>query len=203
MTPEQLAAACQIPLLRAAVWAPLLAQVIARWRIARVPQFVAQCCHESGGFARTEENLSYSAWRIASVWPKRFPRGLMDAAPYERKPELLANFVYANRLGNGGVASGDGWRYRGRGLVQLTGRSNYAEYSKAAGFDFLTHPDRLSADYHYAADSAGWFWATHQLDALSDVTDLTLAVNGGTNGLDDRLAITARAAQVFGDGGAA
>jgi putative chitinase len=202
MTPEQLAAACDINPLRAAVWAPLLAQAVARWKIQRVPQFVAQCCHESRHFSRLEEDLSYSAERMLAVWPRRFT-GLADAEQYARKPRLLANRVYANRLGNGGPESNDGWQYRGRGLLQLTGRANYSQYAVAAGYDVITNPDRIAQDWHLAADSAGWFWATHQLDALSDITAITRAVNGGTVGLDHRAAMTVKAMQVFGDGGAA
>lgn len=202
MTPEQLAAACEIPLLRAAVWAPLLAATVQRWRIARVPQFVAQCCHESIGFSRLEENLSYSAERMLAVWPRRFT-GLADAEQYARKPRLLANKVYANRLGNGGPSTDDGWQYRGRGLLQLTGRANYSQYAVAAGYDVITNPNRIAQEFPLAADSAGWFWAAHQLDALSDITAITRAVNGGETGLDHRAAMTVKAMQVFGDGVAA
>ncbi|WP_226986797.1 glycoside hydrolase family 19 protein [Chlorobaculum tepidum] len=141
-----------------------------------------------------EEKLSYSAARLMKVWPKRFPT-LAIAEKYERNPEKLANYVYANRIGNGPESSGDGYRFRGRGLIQLTGRSNYESASKALGIDLLNHPDQLT-EPAVAAMSAAWFWASHGLNELADdrtgdndledFTTITKIINGGTVGLQER-----------------
>src|SRR6266481_4067159 len=125
-----------------AAWVAPLNSALSRFDITdrrRAAAFLAQVAHESSELTHLIENLSYSAARLIQVWPRRFPT-LKKARTYERNPEKLANYVYASRLGNGDEASGDGWRYRGRGLIQLTGRSNYASCSTATGIDLLQSP---------------------------------------------------------------
>ena len=167
----------------AAHYAPVLAAELPAFAIhtpARVAAFLAQCHVESAGFARLSENLSYgSAERLCAVWPSRF-RGLAAARPYVRAPERLANRVYAGRLGNGAEASGDGWRFRGRGLKQLTGRANYSAAGQALGRPYLEQPD-LVARPHDAVRTACWFWRANGCNALADAGDLdaiTRRING-------------------------
>lgn len=172
---------------------------------ARIASFLAQTGHESGQFNRLVENLNYKAARLMAVWPKRFP-DLAFASQYELNAEKLANYVYANRIGNGPEASGDGYRYRGRGILQLTGRSNYAAASKVLGHDLLADPDALLTPA-IAAMSAAWFWQSHGLNALADdnaddndIEDfiaITKKINGGTAGLQERLALFKTIAQAL------
>jgi putative chitinase len=157
----------------------------------RLAHFLAQCGHESGGFRATQENLNYSAKGLNGIFKKYFPT-LDSALPYERKPEKIANKVYANRMANGSEASGDGYRFRGRGYIQLTGKDNYTQFGKAIGEDILSNPDVVSGKY--ALLSAAWFWSKNGLNNLSDggandavVTTITKRVNGGTIGLPDRI----------------
>jgi len=135
-----------------------------------------------------EENLNYRAETLMKLWPKRFPtREIADQ--YARNPKKIANKVYSGRMGNRDEASGDGWRFRGRGAIQLTGHSNYYHASQACGVDFVKEPD-LVATPQYAALTAGWFWNTHKLNRFADVRDwtgLTKRINGGIIGLDDRI----------------
>jgi putative chitinase len=164
----------------------------------RQAAFIGQCGHESGGFKILQENLNYSAEGLQKTWPKRFPT-LEDAQPYARQPEKIANKVYAGRNGNGDEASGEGWRYRGRGCIQLTGKANYNAAGDALGVDFLADPD-VVATPQYAALTAGWFWFIHDLNSLADARDdlaITKKINGGTNGLDDRIARTQKALDVL------
>ena len=152
----------------------------------RVAGFLAQIGHESGGFRFTSENLNYRAEALTRVWPSRFPPGIAES--YAMQPEKIANRAYADRMGNGDEASGDGWKYRGRGLIQLTGKDNYAAFSLDADNEALVNPD-LVAEPELAALSAGWFWKKNGLNALADNRDIvgmTRRINGGTNGLDDR-----------------
>lgn len=160
---------------------------------ARVAAFVAQCAHESAGFTRIEESLVYtSAQRIAALWPRLAP----IAAELVRAPQALANAAYADRLGNGPRTSGDGWRYRGRGLIQLTGRDNYRTAGHALGRDLEGQPD-LVLQPDVAALSAAWFWSSRGLNAPADRGDInaiTRAVNGpGMAGAGERLALYAQA----------
>lgn len=157
----------------------------------RLAHFLAQCGHESGGFKATSENLNYSAKGLNGIFKKYFPT-LDSALPYERKPEKIANKVYANRMANGTEASGDGYKFRGRGYIQLTGKDNYTQFGKAIGEDILSNPDVVSGKY--ALLSAAWFWSKNGLNNLSDggstdavVTSITKRVNGGTIGLADRI----------------
>lgn len=185
---------------------PALNRTMARYKIdspVRVAAFLAQVGHESAGLKVLVENLNYSATGLAQTWPKRF-RGA-DGKPnalaqnIQRKPELIANHVYADRLGNGPVDSGDGWKYRGRGLIQTTGKANYAKLGAAVGVDVVNDPDALLRP-ELACLSAGYFWDSRKLNTLADAgrfEDITRVINGGTNGLADRLARWKRAKQVL------
>jgi putative chitinase len=163
-----------------------------------IAAFLAQCAHESIKFTAVQENLKYSAKALQRVWPKRFDAD--TAASYARQPERIANRAYAGRIGNGDEASGDGWRYRGRGFIQLTGRKNYAAFGKAIGEDVVSNPD-LVAEPRLAALSAAWYWSSRNLNKLADtpgVEDETRVVNGGTLGLEEREKLFKAALAVFG-----
>lgn len=172
----------------------------------RMAAFLAQIAHESHELNRLEENLNYSAKRLCQVWPKRFPT-LAAAEPYANNPERLANRVYAGRLGNGNEASGDGWRFRGRGLIQLTGRSNYAACRKALGVDLIKSPYRL-LEPGTAARSAAWFWSSRGLNALADhepgdddeadFRRITTIINGAAIGIAERTKYWASARRALG-----
>ena len=165
--------------------------------------FLGQCGHECGNFKIFEENLNYRAATLMKLWPKRFPT-LEIANQYAGNPKKIANMVYANRMGNRDEASGDGYRFRGRGAIQLTGHSGYYHAGQALGVDFVADPD-LVATPLYALMTAGWFWSTHGCNELADAMNwvgLTKKINGGTIGLDDRVAHTALALNVF-DGSSA
>ena len=154
----------------------------------RIAAFIAQVAHESGGFRTLEENLNYSADRLLVVFPKYFNAG--QAAVYARKPQKIASRVYASRMGSGDEESGDGWTYRGRGLIQLTGRWNYKRCGEALALDLLSEPELLT-DPVYAALSAAWFWDDIDGNRYADSGDfeaLTRKINGGTHGFADRLA---------------
>lgn len=161
--------------------------------------FIGQCGHECGNFKMLEENLNYRAETLMKLWPKRFPT-LEFAKQYERQPKRIANKVYADRMGNRDEASGDGYRFRGRGCIQLTGSANYYHAGKALGVDFIMEPD-LVATPQYAALTAGHFWNTQKLNAIAATGNhvaLTKKINGGTIGLDDRIKHTNHALQVIG-----
>ena len=171
-------------------WAAALNQTFDRFKINtpnRQAAFVAQCGHECGNFRVLEENLNYRAESLMKLWPRRFPT-LEIANAYARNPKKIANMVYANRMGNRDEASGDGYRFRGRGCIQLTGYANYYHAGLAVGQDFVMEPD-LVATPTYAAMTAGWFWDTHDCNRLADSGDMrgmTKKINGGLIGLDDR-----------------
>lgn len=157
----------------------------------RLAHFLAQCSHESGGFKVAQENLNYSADGLKKTFTKYFPDNLAES--YARQPEKIACRVYANRMGNGDEASKDGYKYRGRGYIQLTGHDNYSAFNKSVDDDVLSNPDLVSEKY--ALFSAAWFWNSRSLNGLADkgasdavVTEITKKVNGGTIGLDDRIA---------------
>lgn len=157
----------------------------------RLAHFLAQCGHESGGFKATQENLNYSAKGLMGIFKKYFPTEAL-ANTYQRNPQKIANKVYANRMSNGDEASGDGYKFRGRGYIQLTGKANYTAFGKAIGEDILSNPDVVSGKY--ALLSAAWFWSNNGLNKLADggstdavVTTITKRVNGGTIGLADRI----------------
>jgi len=157
----------------------------------RLAHFLAQCGHESGGFRLTQENLNYSAKGLMGIFKKYFPtQALADA--YARKPEKIANKVYGNRMGNGPETSGEGFKFRGRGYIQLTGKQNYTAFDAAVPDDILANPDLVSTKHALA--SAAWFWKKNGLNLIADtgsstevVTKITKRVNGGTIGLADRI----------------
>ena len=156
----------------------------------RVAAFMAQCGHESGGFTLMQENLNYSAKGLVGTFKKYFPTET-QAKLYERRPEMIANRVYANRMGNGDEASGEGWYFRGRGIVQITGKNNYTKCSQSL-FEsnvLVENPDLL-LETEYAIHSACWFWSAARLNELADIGDMktmTKRINGGYIGLEDRI----------------
>jgi putative chitinase len=188
MTPSQLSAFCPAAqpyylALRAAMTAFGIKTP------AQVAMFLGQVAHESAGFTRLEENLNYSAEALLATWPKRFNEA--QARAYAMQPERIANRAYANRLGNGDEASGHGWRYRGRGLIQLTGLDNYGWCSKALspkpGY-LLRNPETLLRPL-FAAESAAWFWRAKKCNDPADagsLEEVTRRINGGLTGLADR-----------------
>ena len=157
----------------------------------RLAHFLAQCGHESGGFRATQENLNYSAKGLMGIFKKYFPTSAL-AAQYERQPAKIAARVYGGRMGNGSEASGEGYKFRGRGYIQLTGKENYTAFGKSIGEDILSNPDVVSSKY--ALLSAAWFFSKNGLHKMADsgasdavVTQITKRVNGGTIGLPDRI----------------
>jgi putative chitinase len=165
----------------------------------RLAAFIAQVGHESGRLSAVSENLNYSAAGLQGTWPNRFDATL--AAQCARNPQKIANVVYANRMGNGSADSGDGWNYRGRGLIQCTGKSNYSALSQSCGTDCVSNPDAV-AQPQLAAMSAGWFWNSKGLNAYADRSDMvsiTKRINGGLNGQDDRMALYKIALVVLSD----
>ena len=157
----------------------------------RLAHFLAQCGHESGGFRATQENLNYSAKGLNGIFKKYFPTEAA-AASYARNPQKIANKVYASRMGNGNEASGDGFKFRGRGYIQLTGKENYTIFGKSIGEDMTLNPDKVASTY--ALLSAAWFFSKNGLHRMADegatdavVTKITKRVNGGTIGLVDRI----------------
>lgn len=157
--------------------------------VERVAAFIAQCAHESGGFSVLEENLNYKAATLSKLWPQRFPPGI--AEQYAGKPEMIANKTYGGRMGNGPEESGEGYKFRGRGILQLTGKDNYKACSQTLFQDntLLDDPDLL-LDPYYAIHSACWFWNKNKLNQFADAGDLTTLtkrINGGTIGLEDRI----------------
>ena len=172
------------------VWESALNTTFDRFDIStpfRQAAFIGQAAHESGNFKMLVENLNYRAETLMKVWPRRFPT-LEFAKQYERDPKKIANSVYANRMGNRDEASGDGFRFRGRGLFQTTGHAGYYHAGQALGEDFVMQPD-LVATPQYAALTAGFFWSTHKLNQYADSRDykmMTKKINGGFIGLADR-----------------
>jgi putative chitinase len=157
----------------------------------RLAHFLAQCGHESGGFKIVRENLNYSADGLQKIFKKYFPTP-EAAAAYARQPEKIANKVYGNRMGNGDEASGDGYKFSGKGFIQLTGKDNYTAFDKTVDDDILANPNFVATKYPLL--SAAWFWNKNGLNAIADggatdevVTKITKRVNGGTIGLADRL----------------
>lgn len=156
--------------------------------VQRQAAFLSQCAHESANFNSVVENLNYSKEALVRVWPKHFT-SIASATPYHRNPEKIANRAYRNRMGNGDESSGDGWRYRGRGFIQVTGKNNYTACGQELGLDLVNSPELLELNDNVAL-SAGWYWDTNKLNGLADKDDLwtiTKRINGGTHGWDDRL----------------
>lgn len=202
----------RMPQAQADTWGHALALAAQEFGVApddAQAMWLANLCHESGCFTRLEENLNYSAKRLAQVWPHRYavdPKAI-DRQPNELahrlafKPDALANDVYANRMGNGEPASGDGWRYRGRYPVQLTGRDNYTRCGQGTGLDMLDDPDRWLTDIRAMARISAWFWWSRDLNryaAEGDFGAVVKAWNGGTIGLEDRIAWHKRAMDALG-----
>jgi len=172
-------------------WVDALNETFGRFNIVTNNQkamFIGQCSHECGNFRLLEENLNYKAATLMKLWPRRFPN-MEKANEYAGNPKKIANSVYSSRMGNRDEASGDGYRFRGRGCIQLTGHSGYFHAGKALGVDFVMDPDSVATP-KFAALTAGWFWSTHNLNAPADALDytkVTKIINGGTIGLDDRI----------------
>ena len=182
----------------AGFFVPVLNAAMARFKInspVRMAAFIAQVGHESGQLTRMVENLNYSAERLQAVWPNRFDAAL--AVQVARKPEQIANIAYGGRMGN--TLPGDGWKYRGRGLIQLTGASNYRAAGAALGLDLVNHPE-LVEQPETAALVAGWFWQSNGLNELADsgqFAKITRTINGGLTGQADRVALRDLAAKVL------
>ena len=161
----------------------------------RLAHFLAQINHESGDMKRLEENLNYSAKRLLEVFPKYFD-SYEIALSYANKPKMIASRVYANRMGNGDEASGDGWRYRGKGIIQLTGKANYVAFDRFlnANGEIVSNPDLVAKNKEYAVLTAFFYWDSRKLNNLIDkdgnqyfvCKEITKRINGGYNGLDDR-----------------
>lgn len=156
----------------------------------RMAHFLAQCAHESGNFSQKEENLNYSLEALLRVFPKYF--NPQNVAPYVRRPVEIASRVYANRMGNANEESCDGWYFRGRGYIQLTGKDNYAKFGAGTTDNLVDHPELVATKYPLL--SAAWFWSVNRLNTIADhgpdqqvVADITKKVNGGYKGLENRL----------------
>ena len=195
---RQILPMCKAP----AQWTGLLNDHLPRFALTdrvQIARFLAQCGHESGDFNTLKENLNYTAPRLLVVFPKYFRRMTPDELQtYNRNPERIANLVYANRMGNGDVASGDGFKFAGKGVIQLTGKTNYAACSQYLFKDtsLVTDPQNL-LDPQIALLSAIWFWKSNALDTIADYTEVTRRINGGTHGIDDRVARLNRALAVI------
>ena len=172
-------------------WYDSMCEILPLWgvdTIERVAGFIAQCGHESGGFRVLSENLNYSAKALNTIFPKYFRRAGRDANEYHRQPEKIANVIYANRMDNGDASSGDGWTFRGGGILQLTGRYNYTQFGKA-----VEKTAEEAVEYvrtkKGALDSACWFWDENNINDYcdrQDIVGMTKRINGGTIGLEDR-----------------
>ena len=183
-------------------WHHALSQLLPDYEIntpKRIAAFIAQCAHESGGFLFLKENLNYKAASLRKVFPKYFPTDEL-AAQYANKPEKIANRVYGGRMGNGDESTGDGYRYCGRGLIQLTGKNNYQAFADSIETPLEQIPDYLQT-FEGAVQSACWFWETNKLNEWADKGDivtLTKRINGGTIGLEDRIKHYEHALHVLG-----
>ena len=154
----------------------------------RLAAFIAQCGHESGGFRVLRENLNYRWGSLRKTWPRHFPTDEI-AKQYAHQPERIANRAYANRMGNGPESSGDGWRFAGRGLIQLTGKNNYTAFATSRNMDLASVPAYIET-VSGAVDSACWFWTTNGLNQFADIADIenmTRRINGGLIGIEDRI----------------
>lgn len=168
----------------------------------RLSHFIGQCAHESGNFKFVSENLNYSTKGLLTIFPKYFKQpGLAEA--YARNPERIASRVYADRMGNGEEGTHDGWMYRGRGYIQLTGKNNYSEFDKFVDENIIQNPDLVSKKYPLF--SAGWFFYKNKLNSISDkglnentIKELTKRINGGKNGLQERINYTMKFGKILG-----
>ena len=186
-------------------WYNALSQLLPDYEInnaKRIAAFIAQCSHESGGFTALEENLNYKAATLRKIFPKYFPTDEIanQYASMPNKQQAIANKVYANRMGNGDEASGDGFKYKGRGLIQLTGKDNYTFFAGSLGISVEEAAEYMHT-FEGAAQSACWFWETNNLNQWADKGDiltLTKRINGGTIGLEDRIKHYEHALHVLG-----
>ena len=183
-------------------WHKALSQLLPDYEIntpQRIAAFIAQCAHESGGFIFLTENLNYKAESLLKIFSKYF-KDIGTAKAYEKQPEKIANKIYADRMGNGPESSGDGWKYRGRGLIQLTGKTNYTWF--AASLEISPEEAaEYTQTFEGAAQSACWFWETNKLNVEADKGDIktmTRKINGGFIGLDDRIKHYEHALHVLG-----
>lgn len=200
LQPFQLSAATGCNITTATAWAEIIGQTMHAYRIdtgLRRSSYLAQIAHESQCFTRLEESLAYRPGRLLEVFPKYFDE--VSAVTYAGNAKAIASRVYANRMGNGDEASGDGWKYRGRGLIQLTGRDNYRACGAALGMELEKFPDRLT-DRTVAALSSAWFWSANGLNELADAQrfeQICRRVSGGTQGLVERRKLYERCLKVF------
>jgi putative chitinase len=187
-------------------WFDALVAILPKYGIdtqRRVAHFISQCAHESNNFRSLEENLNYSADALARVFPRYFGAGKRNPADYARQPEKIANYVYMDQFRTakmGNVNEGDGWRFRGRGLKQLTGRDNYTRFGKSVGMTAEQAAEYVATEKG-AIESACWFWDTNKLNTIADTDDVVLMtkrINGGNIGLDDRQQRYTRAMQILG-----
>jgi len=201
ITAEQLAKIMGSSVAAMSQWVGPLNQALPLFKIdtkERLAMFLAQVGHESAHMTVTKENLNYGVDGLLKTFPKYF-KGAAVAAQYARKPQAIASRVYANRMDNGDEASGDGWKYRGRGLIQVTGKRNYTACGEALGLDLVNQPELLESCFN-AVLSAGWYWDTNGLNALADARDVqgaTRRINGGLHGLAERQALYAKALAVL------
>ena len=200
MNAQQLAAAASCSISVATSWVDYLNEAMVGFGIntpLRQAGFIGQICEESANLLRLSENLNYSAPRLQTIFPTHFHG---DAEQYAHHPQMIANRVYANRDGNGNESSGDGWRFRGSGLIMLTFRDNYAKYGALAGHDLIANPDLLRVAGQICADVAGSYWQHHGCNELADKSDwvnITKEINGGTNGISERINNTQHALGVL------
>ena len=191
-----------LPFEKCKEYLPFLLQAMNEFEIntpVRVAAFIAQTAHETAEYKIMIENLNYSANGLRATWPRRFPVK-EKAELYARQPQKIANCVYANRLGNSDEGSGEGWKYRGRGIIQITGKYNYGICQAGLNLDLITLPELLEQPLH-AFRSGAWFWSNRQLNNLADEDNfigITRAINGGLNGLDDRKKYYTRAKNQLG-----
>jgi putative chitinase len=201
LTAAVVAAGCGSTILRAASWTAPLQSACDRYFIntpLRVAAFLAQVGVESARLTAVVENLNYSATGLLTTFPKYFDA--VQAAQYEHQPQRIANRVYAGRYGNGDEMSGDGWKFRGRSLIQITFRDNYASCGKAIALPLDSHPELLEQPCN-AALAAGWFWDSRDLNKLADAgnfSGIVRGINGGLNGYSERLALYAAAKKSLG-----
>lgn len=172
-------------------WYEALVQILPDYDIHTVPRvaaFLAQTAHESGNYRAIKENLNYKAESLCKVWPRHFPN-IEIARQYAQQPERIANRAYGNRMGNGPEESGDGWKFAGKGLIQLTGKDNYTRYAQSLEISLEEASEHLTT-FEGCVQSAAWFWEANNLNQWADAGDiltLTKRINGGTIGLDDRI----------------
>jgi putative chitinase len=183
-------------------WFEALYQILPDYDIDTVPRvaaFLAQTAHESGGYRAIKENLNYKAESLCKVWPRYFP-DMATAKAYEKQPERIANRAYGNRMGNGPEASGDGWKFAGKGLIQLTGKDNYTRYAESLEISLDEASEHLTT-FEGCVQSAAWFWEANNLNQYADSGDIltmTKRINGGTIGLEDRQKHYTHALHVLG-----